>query len=814
MVRYTLFLLLSLILSYSAYAVQDSVMVVSAHKQSRKKNPIKNARLYLSNTKNHKTVWIFGAGKLPRKVKRIKSKNNNILMNRMEIKRTMEISLDSTRKLLKDTALAFQTRIPKDAFFAKEKTKFFKGQGSNIYFKNQWIRIAHSPTPGNLVPDVLKIYKPLLINTKYTVSKLPASDIERLYPIHIGRCVSRDLDFLQIRKLLGYGMLRIKCDSVRRPLRRIERRTFDLYFPTNETKPGELGVEAITNFLKVNQLEILGIEIEGGYSLEGSTQRNHELMKARAKTLQQIFKKHYNKTLRKDTVFFHGPSIQFKKQIENTEYSWLAEMTDENLQDTINASPLLRRNLEPYLIQQRKAFLRIAMSKPIGKDEFATATIKHLGELAKRYLSKPETSLLYEGELAGNIMNIINAYRAGEFSAIEVDSVFYLADEWGLSHVLAGCLLIREYEILKTQGDSSKFTAWKKRFIELDEAHLLLMANLACVYFLQQEKTRPFWTKFHRILNDLQVHSMEFMMENLFPSSYFCQIGFPNEERFWSLAINSYAHLYFKERQGEEIWCIGENAPEFFSLYNSSSKHLQDRQQQVGDISPAYIKIGERYYKKPTFSEENFSPWYLITKKYLMAIQKRQSSPVYLANAADLPFHLYIFLNFTITSWIPEENYFFDSDIQLLEITDLISMMKKYKGKVCTQDVDQLFLDYYLKTLRHLQVYGSPGNPKHTRAANLAFKELVRYFRQYSVKISPEYGLALAKQLIQFESVPSNISGAYSAYHIYSQISKFRILSDAENTLFISLVKLYDPKLKKQYGKVMSKELSAALKKR
>lgn len=805
MKRCALITCLVLVLPLAKALSQDSISVVSHKRINSKKNPIRNSRFYISPGEAS-SVFIFGSGRLGKSIRKIKLKDSDFIASRNKLKKNISKSLDSTYALINDTSLYFTTIPLTEKSYERSKKYYLRGLGNNTYFKNQWIHL------GSFQKSVksstrIKIRRSFFTSTKYNVETLPSADVEELFPLVENKCYPKDLEFLKVRKMQGFGPLNIKYKLIKRRLRNVERKTFDLYFDANETIPQAAGVKNVIDFLTNNELEILGCEIDGGYSIEGSSEKNSILMQARGKYLKTVFKKHYNKTLRKDTIYYNGPFSLFKNQIKGTQFEWLDSLTHENLIDTINQSIELRNLLEPFFKQQRKAVLKLAMARPISKDEFATATVINLSILVNKYLKKAETSLAYEPELAGNVLNILEARRNGEFTLEEVDSILSKADPFGLCKTIAGFLILREYEFIKQKRNREALDEWKNKFKESGEEYLLLMGNAACIRFLQQKKTMAFWGKYIKILTDYQTYAFELINDKLLPIEYYCLIDYPADERFWRLAVSNYTFLYLKSQEGEDVWCIGDYEPEFITF--RKAKKERDKlglNEIVIKDSEVIKKIGERYYKPQTYLINTPSPWYIISKKYILSLKKKTNSPVYLSNTSDLPFHVYMFFKFSLDMWNPLENVFYDPEITLQELSDLASLFHKNKGIVCSQDAEKLLLDYYLKVLRHLQYNGSPGNPKETKIANQAFLSILKFYKGYDIWIPKKYGMILSQQLVTFESVPANISGANIAYQIYSSIAKRRLLDEEEVQLFIKLIKLYDPKVKNKYGPFLSKE--------
>ena len=803
--------LLSVLISWCTameLKAQDDAVDVTYSAVHRKNKSFDKARMQFLPHDSTVSIWGFNLSRLPRNLRQIKTLADNQKLLRKQIQESANASLDSIYNLVQDTTFGFSLQVPAKPDYMRLKSRFLEGSSGGGYIKNQWIKLGDfSAVENGTLPGSIRSKGFLWKQYSFYTESLPAGYAGELPELENGACVPIDLEFIKLRKAEGYGVKNLKYQPYQMQARQIIRKSFEIYFDVNEARPYPDGLNAVISYLKQNDYVILGAEVEGGYSIEGSVQRNEQLKQARATVLATALKKYSRAKVKKDTILFRSPFELFREQIRKSSYAWMDSLTNADIRDTINADRELRAQLEPYLQVQRHAVLKLAMARPISKDEQVLKIVKELNKLSRDYFRSAKVMADTEGKMVGRVEALFDFYKEGQLTDGDLDSLLLMSDYSGLTSALTGYYLLSRYEKLSHSARDQQ--TWKKEWIELGYDYWIVRGNQAMVDLTQQPEARLYTGKLMKMLADYQSYSFEFINKGFMRADALCYIHYPKDSRFWLLAINDYSFLYWKEKNEEvDVPCL--TFPESRHFMGDDTVDLR-KFVAVQDLKPVpvrYRKFGNGLYKSPSYDTELKSPMYLMMKKYLM--QKSGDNQWYVRPIKNemLPFHLALFLETQLSNWNAAENHFYDMEIRLQEMDNMVARLKSIDNRICRADVVSLYLWYHLNALHYLESYAVPGNASHTKIADQSLRYISDYYTKQAPYLPSEFVLYLIKQFNAFNWLPGTKPGAWYGYGVLKNVARYRVLSHAELDILARYIRMFDPDRKEKYGKLVDLDLA------
>jgi len=798
-----------------------SVLIVAGQGESvnetyssihQKKNALNKERLQLSRNGNSISIWGFNFNKLPRSLRQFKLTDGGQKIAKSQIQEYAARSLDSIFNMIQDTSFRFDRKITRQEF-ERQKQSFLAGGPGGDYIKNQWIKLGEfSANEQNGFNNSIQSKGRFRKHQSFFLQPLPGGYAAKLPELENTLCVPIDLELIRLRKTEGYGIKNLKYQRQPRVTQEIVNKNFDLFFEANDTQPYQKGLKAVTDYLNENSYFIVRAEVGGGYSIEGQAQRNEELKQARARVLTNVLKSYSRAKMNKEIVSFQNPFEFFRQQIKNTSYEWMDSLSDKKIRDFINTNTVLKTELEPYLKVQRHAVLKLAMVKPITRDERISDIIVRLNKLTSNYF-KSKMQEESEGKIVGMLEALLDYYKEDMVTFTELDSMISNTNGSQINSALLGYYLLSRYQKMVKAADGQK--AWETEWNNYKYNFWISKGNRALIDLSLTESLRPHWAKLMKMLADYQSYSFAFINNGLMEANSLCDIYYPNNSRYWLLAINDYSFLYLKiKNEKTQVSCL--TLPS--TIYARSDTPIDMKKfVAVQDLAPPvliYRKFGTRLYRSLSYDALPKNPMYLKMKKYLL--QKNKLNQWFVKPISnEMPiFQLALFFETQLIRWNPEENYFYDKEIRLEEMNSMVGRLKKNSSRLCPDYIVDLYLEYHLKALHYLDAYAVPGNALHTRIADESIQYISNYYTRHAKLLPSEFVLYLVRQLNTFNWLPGNKPGAWYSYNLLKAVATTRILSTKEFELLLVLIKMYDPTIEQNYGQLIAiEQLKGALNK-
>jgi hypothetical protein len=225
--------------------------------------------------------------------------------------------------------------------------------------------------------------------------------------------------------------------------------------------------------------------------------------------------------------------------------------------------------------------------------------------------------------------------------------------------------------------------------------------------------------------------------------------------------------------------------------------------------------VGTKLVKLKSFDQSPKGAYYYLLKQHYLKNNKAVLDNVsYEHSSASVElnvFNLWHLVYVNVSRWDPFENHFYDEEVQLDEMSRLIGSMHSLDKYLCKPQVNNLYLEYHLKVLYHLERFQEAGNAKHVKYADASLKFIGNYYKTRARQITPKLSMHIIKQLNAFNWLPGIQHGAWYGYELLTSISKERILSEEEIKLYAHYLKLYNPELKRMSTITLDKDKLTAL---
>jgi hypothetical protein len=156
-------------------------------------------------------------------------------------------------------------------------------------------------------------------------------------------------------------------------------------------------------------------------------------------------------------------------------------------------------------------------------------------------------------------------------------------------------------------------------------------------------------------------------------------------------------------------------------------------------------------------------------------------------------FDVYTLAKYHISQWGPFSNYFADPEVQLLEMDKVINLLKKINKRICPRQVNQLYLDYHLNPLHHINLYVEPGNAQQVNIAQRSLQFITTYYSANAGLVTPRLSMYILLQFNAFHWIPGKYDGTWYARNLLRSIAKSRALSEDEMYLFRKYNMYYTP---------------------
>ena len=316
--------------------------------------------------------------------------------------------------------------------------------------------------------------------------------------------------------------------------------------------------------------------------------------------------------------------------------------------------------------------------------------------------------------------------------------------------------------------------------------------------------------KYVRMCVDFQAYSYRFAQMDLMAWNELCEVPYTINPIFTGLRLNQYGFLY-EMSQRRAITCFPKTALQLIikDTVANADAELDKIKKEIG-IRPSSV-VGDQLLLKPTFETTPKSAYYELLKSYYVKGNRQILEWVEYVDGGGKPelnvFNLYHLANLSVNSFDPFQNYYYDEEVQLLEMDKLIAQLKKIDSYICRPQINTLYLDYHLKTLYYLQRYFEPGDERLTRIAEGSLNFITDYYKHRPLQMSPSLYRHVVLQLNQFNTLPGTRSGASYGYELLNAIAAKRMLEGIELKLYAHYTKMYNPDLKPSLPKLYNQEM-------
>jgi hypothetical protein len=805
-----LFALLFLALALVAQA-QDELVVVTSLQTLRKGTMASRLQVIV----NHDSIRLmgFGLGSLPRKVRKFNFREPDRKLALSTIRAKARKSLDEVYAMQIDTSFGFSKRPMSAPAFAKYSDKFLK-RTKSPYFMSQWVDL------GSVVGTIDIENSPgfyskgwLRKRSGFYVDELPGAVAGKFPAVDPYDCVPADERYFKLRKMRGYGVDNVKYTPYQSKKREIVRREYEVYFPVNSTQPDAAQIQSVKDFLQQNYFEILIARMEGGCSVEGDSIRNNHLQLGRAHVLARALKKFNNSAIKRDTVMLTDSWVSFRKLLSKSAFKELDSLEDATLARKIRKDESVRRKLEPIFVMQRKASLNLVIAKIFSHDERMMQLQAELYTLAARLDISNSQSGTGESKVVGILSYLFELMQQGEISEEQFVQTLSETPKTDYLNVLVGYHIMKQFE---SQRYPKTFENWRSYWDHYSLGSWFAKGQRSLLSLAASAADRNSIIKFRKMLVDYQAYTFTFIQSGLVDINSLCAISYPSTPAFRSLQLYQYGFLYEMAARGRKIDCIATNrdiqaaANPKDSTFNAD-EFIDNIRKELGiKKSPTVITSAGHRFTKPSFNNEQKSVYYtLLKEKFVLDHNDVLGNFEYVDDESPVEldgFNLYHLLRQTIDEWDPMRRYYYDKEVQFDQIIKLVDKMKQLDGLICTPQVNQLYLDFHLKSLYYLERHFEPGNDRQVRVAETSMKYITDYYKSRAKALTPSLSLHIVKQLNLFNWLPGSRSGAMNGYEILKQVSKMRVLNDEEMKLYAHYIRLYDPAFRNSMSPLLEKE--------
>lgn len=676
-------------------------------------------------------------------------------------------------------------------FYPQERDRFFASGKSSLFFKHNWIPLYRLPVKLE-EPITLKISGRFAQEATYRTDLLPVGHAWALPVLDAFNC--REFDrFKELRKQTGYGIDKFKYTAYRIPDRQVIRQTFDIYFEKGSADARPESIRPVMNFLETNQYSILNTTIEGYSSLEGTEEANLRLQYKRTGILIKTLQAHNNEPILSDTVIVaHGYDL-FRKAIQETPYQWLDTLSNDGLRTLLNTDKELLKATEPYLNNHRKASLNLVLAKKLNKEEIFERFKRDFYVWEERLFPRNNQSVPYaqsESRVMGMLAYLFNMMLAQQISPEEFDQVLDNAKNKDLLQIL-----LAYHQIIQLERKNSIDSAALNNHIKTGRlANSIITAHFNLIKKI--EKARFGFEDFRKYsaqLVDIQSYFFDYVRKGWISLDDLCMTDYPLNSKFGGYKLRQLAFLN-EMAQYTEVPCqhfafTKEAPPKPYT--DAWLDELYPEKKLTGAIM---LQDG-RY--QPNYGPTVYDPFNFYLKSIFL--RNNKSFAQYVISSDDwYEFDLFLLLNYNVTNWNPEQNYFQDREVLLEDMHKLITMLKRADKRICRATVNNLYLNYHLKALHYLSQYYEPGNSKHTEIAQQSLAFISRYYSQHANAVTPRLSLYLLHQLNAFYVIPGQYDATWYARNLLNSISTKRPLSQYEEVLLEKYNRYYSRPVKKK----------------
>ncbi len=776
-------------------------LVLVTYPVEKEKKPL--PRIQAIQTEGHIDIDAFYLPQLPGNYRSIRTLNPKEKTGRGEMVSLAETSFNNAYERTGESFALSAVRKPIPLLFARQKELFLKGKNASTYFRHQWITLAKlKGEPKNEFGFRVKrfLQKPLTYKTDH----LPSAFAYRFPAIDPWQCEDISLRLFVLRKLQGYGIGKMKSTRYQVAERDMRRRNFDIYFRRNETLPDQSGVDEIINYLKTNDYIIVKAEMLGGASVEGDTERNKQLQQKRGEVIQKLFRAYNDNPASEDTLLLLDNFAPFREQLRNSQYVWLDTLVNSSLQKRINEDVKLMKNLEPYLKTQRKATLRLIMTKKNSTEEQLMQAEDAIARIMRTLAQTnfPEGEMHYR--LLGAVDYLVDLYKREQVTEARLNELILRSSHSDFLYVLIGYHFLKQFEAFELRKQNALWPAfWEKQHVKLWTQKALQSA----ITLADGATDRLSRLKYVSMCVDFQAYTYRFIEKGLIEGNELCELPYTANPVFTGLRFNQFAFLYELSKQ-VAVHCFP--ASQIKAKRDTTvtiDKALEEIKKEIG-VRPSFTR-NDQLLLKPSFDATPKSAYYELLKSYYVKGDKQIMEWVQYADGGKPElnvFNLYHIVSMSVNAFDPFQNYYYDKEVGLLEMDKLIMQLKRIDSYICAPEINTLYLDYHLKSLYYLQHYTEPGDERFTKVAENSLSFLADYYKKRANLMSPSLARHVAEQLNDFNALPGTKPGAWYGFEVVNALAAKQTVQGDLLKLYAHYIKMYNPDLKPALPKLYNTE--------
>lgn len=656
---------------------------------------------------------------------------------------------------------------------------------------SQWHTLARLPLNAEAPAVSAKVRAGLFRRPVLTTDTLPGADPTLLPAVDVDPCEPFDR-FYERRKLRGYGIEKFRYKPYVRTQQKVIRKTFEVYFDKNRA---QADLAEIREFLRANDLNILHASMEGFSSVEGTAERNRELQQQRARQLMYALQSFNTLPVQSDTILFTDAWEPFREELRRSPYKHLDSLSNDSLRTLINGDPELMASFEPYFRQHRKATLKLTLSGRLSPEEVAKRLVSDFNhELSKITAGDTPANREAEAKLLGMIDYYDKLYMAGKTDGLDIAN---LVDNSN-SPVRAGLLLF--YHVVKQfEEPSSDSFNWDSTFVKRKWNNIFAAAANNIIWMIGKGMNDTYFPyaerkKLMEQLVDVQYYTFKYIREGVLDPDVLCGINYPNDPKYYGYKLNHLAIAYELSKQ-RHFSCFG-------FTHADPSPIVKLRADSASVDSLVNTMFASRFVpstgpgsRVPTYDAGEKGDYYFFVK--MLATGKEENIRQFVYTSDNyFEFDLFYFLYVNVANWDPFKNHFFDLDIGLTEMRSLVNRLKSIQKHLCPSDANQLYLDFYMKSLFYLSRHRAPGDGREMNLADQSLRGIASYYASRPRMLFPRLVLHVTRQLHNFYWLPTRKSSIGYAFDIMAAADARRMLSYEEQEAWETYRKLYTPKFR------------------
>ncbi len=610
---------------------------------------------------------------------------------------------------------------------------------------------------------------------------IPVSSYAFLPQVGRSTCqpINRIFDF---KRLKGFGYDNIRPRRYIPSKRKVFKKEFEIYFDRNSSIVDPDLLQPVIQFLENNKYSIMNASVQGYASVEGPKENNYKLQQRRAELMIRILQEHNEDEISLDTVIATENWDMFFDQVKDSPFQYLDSLSRDSLRILLKDSLLLVK-LEPLLKKERKAVLSLTLANIFSPEEINSNILFDMRELAY-HLSTDVTgkfASINDSKAAGLLYRVNSRVEHGLIKAKEVTNTLRMLNNpelWVMNFYVA----IHNYEV--EQKEPLLFN-WPEIF---------RMAQYGIVDLIEYTRNPALKNIYVRQAVDIQYYAYQFMLKNKIDWELICSLDYPDEAVFYPLILNRYAFIFnYATGHGAQISCypdINFNNRYHADWYDSGHYYFHGPMRMIS-IPSEPDNSGSGWKQTPSVNSSPKGAYYYFLKKIF--VDNDESIRQYVYQSDNLyEFDLFELLYRNIEYWDPVNNIFYDSEIGLKEMYNLVEKLHSIDQRICPMQKEQLYLDFYLKCLYYYKLRGNPYDPDMVVIINRSIRYISDYYRLRLQNLTPDILRAVTAQLNFFQNLPGRENPAYLSYRILKEYNYNAALTDPEEKLLWQKASFYE----------------------